>query len=126
MSYAGYRIIINNITVPNSMIQKGTWVFNPKDRIVATWKDGNQTEHRRILPNAKTEISFSIKVRTEEEQATINSIFAQKENIPVTFYNDFTGDYDTGLFFMDTPQISHKDTIDGIRYNATPVHLTQY
>ena len=127
MSYAGYRIIINGTTVPNGMIQKGTWEFTPRKRLVSKWTDANQVEHRDTLQARKADISFSIKVRSEAEHESIRAIFNQLENISVTYYDDGAGTYKTGSFYMEeAPKFSHKNTADGIRYNATQVHLVEY
>lgn len=126
MSYAGYRIIMNGVTIHNSMISKGSFQITPGKRIAATWTDANLVEHQEVLSNPKMNISFNIRERNLNEQISIKGIFALKENIPVTYWDDESCEYKTGMFYMDAPQISHRNTIGGINYNATKIQLHQY
>ena len=127
MSYNGYRVIINGTTVPDNLIQKGSWSFNRPKRIVSTWKDANQIEHQDVLPTRKVDISFSIKPRFLAEHELIKGIFSLQEQIPVTYWDDYECIYKTGTFYMDAVKISHKNTEYGdIWYTATPIHLTEY
>ena len=74
MSYLGYRVIINGITVPDNLIAKGSWNMSKPKRIVSNWKDANQIEHEDVLPNRKKDIKFSIKRRKLAEQEQIELV----------------------------------------------------
>lgn len=127
MSYAGYRLIINGTTIYNSMIAPGTYQFVKNKRKVATWEDANLIEHQELLSNRKVNISFNLRIRTLEEQIAWAGIFALQENIPVTYWDDYDGEYKTGSFYMAAPKITHKTTAAGrILYNPTAINLTQY
>lgn len=126
MSYNGYRIIINGVTVWNSLISKGTYQAVPQKRIAASWEDANLISHEEVLSNRKMDISFALRERSLEEQESIRGIFALEENIPVTYWNDKTCEYKTGTFKMEAQKFQHRNTIGGINYNPTTIHLIEY
>ena len=127
MSYLGYRVIINGITVPDNLIAKGSWNMSKPKRIVSNWKDANQIEHEDVLPTRKVDIKFSIKRRTLSEQESIIGILGLQESVPVTYWDDYDCTYKTGTFKMDAVTFNHENTEYGdIRYTATPIHLTEY
>lgn len=126
MSYLGYRLVINNTTIPNDLIQKGTYTFTKEKRIASSWKDAQLVEHHRVLSNRKAVITFSVRERNLTEQETIKGIFATQENIPVTYWDDFDCEYKSSYFFMSAPKVSHRNTIGGINYAATAIQLTEY
>ena len=127
MSYEGYRLIINGTTIYNSMIARGTYQFTKTKRMVSTWNDANLIEHQELLSNRKVNISFSLRVRTLEEQDAMKGIFALEENIPVTYWDDYDCTYKTGTFYMQAPKITHSNTATAdILYNATAINLVEY
>ena len=126
MTYLGYRLIVNNITISNDLIQKGTYQFTKKKRDAGDWKDANLTEHQDIYSSRKADISFSLRERNLTEQDSVKDIFTLQENISVTYWDDFTCEYRTGTFYMDAPKITHRNTVGGINYAATPIHLVEY
>lgn len=126
MSYNGYRIIINGVTIWNSLISKGTWQAVPQKRIAGKWTDANMIEHEEVLSNRKMDISFALRERSLEEQDSIKGIFATEENVPVTYWSDKECVYKTGTFKMEASKFTHRNTIGGINYNPTTIHLIEY
>lgn len=126
MTYYGYRLIINGITIWNSLISKGTYQAVPQKRIAASWEDANLISHEEVLSNQKMDISFALRERTLEEQDSIKGVFATRENISVTYWDDTTCAYKSGEFKMEAPKFSHRNTIGGINYNPTTIHLVEY
>lgn len=126
MSYLGYRLIINNVTITKDLIQKGTYQFSKEKRMAASWNDANITEHHQVSSNRKVKISFNIRERDLSEQEAIKDIFSLSENIPVTYWDDYACEYKSSTFYMDAPKITHRNTIGGINYNATAINLTEY
>ena len=126
MSYNGYRLIINGITITNDTIQKGTYKAIPQKRVVATWLDANFVEHQDVLSTRKMEISFSLRQRNLTEQQHLIGLFATQENIPVTYWDDKTCTYKSGTFRMEAPEFSVLNTIGGINYAETPIRLIEY
>lgn len=126
MSYNNYRLIISGITITNDLVQKGSYKAIPTKRVVATWLDANFIEHQDVLPTRKMDITFSLRQRNLAEQDLLKGIFTLQENISVTYWDDVTCDYKTGTFRMEAPEFSVINTIGGINYAETPIHLIEY
>ena len=126
MTYNNYRLIINGITISNDLVQKGTYKAIPTKRVVATWLDANFIEHQDVLPTRKMDITFSLRQRSLAEQDSLKGIFAVQENISVTYWDDVTCAYKTGTFRMEALEFSVLNTIGGINYAETPIHLIEY
>lgn len=126
MSYNGYRIKIGTTTIKNTMIAPNTFKVTKTKRIVATWKDANQTEHHDVMSAGKTEISFSIRARTASEQATLAPIMSTTEGLSVEWYDDLSATYKTGSFFMAAPSIQSKRFGASLMYEPTAIKLTEY
>lgn len=125
-TYAGYRLIIGGTTVSNDLIQKGSYSFKKEKRIATQFKDSVLVDHQQVLPTRKVVISFSLRERDLDEQDSIKGIFATQENISVTYWDDYECVYNTGTFYMEAPEITHRNTVGGINYNSTPITLTEY
>lgn len=127
MAYDGYRVIINGITIPDNLIAKGSWNFNKLKRTVSQWEDANKIEHEDVLPTRKADIKFSIKRRILSEQEQIVGILDVQEQVPVTYWDDYTCSYKMGIFKMEAVTFNHENTKNGdIQYSATAIHLTEY
>lgn len=126
MSYAGYRIKIGDTIIKNTMIAPETYSITKQERVVYTWKDANQIEHRDMADKLKTKISFSVRERKMIEQASIAPIFATLKNITVEYWDDIVGDYVTGIFYMDPPIIQSARFGASLIYRETAVTLTEY
>jgi len=126
MSYNGYRLVINGITITNDLVQKGSYKAIPTKRIVNSWLDANLIEHQDVLPTRKMDIQFSLRERSLSEQDSLKGIFAIQENVSVTYWDDKSCSYQTGAFKMEAPEFSHINTVGGINYAETPIHLIEY
>lgn len=126
MSYAQYRVKIGTTTIKNTMIAPETYQIVKNERVIYTWKDANQVEHRDMEDDLKTEISFSIRERTMAEQASIASIFATLKNLTVEYWDDIVGDYVTGTFYMEAPTFNTVRHGASLLYRETPIRLIEY
>jgi len=126
MSYLGYRIKVNGITLTDDWIQPGSFKTEDAKKEVTKWKDLNLTEHKLLLSTKRAIISFGIRVRTLSEQESLLTLFATQESVPVKWWDDLTCTYKEGTFTMDAPQFTHLNTKSGtILYNATTIKLTE-
>lgn len=125
--FNGMRLSIGTTVIPNGMIEKGSFSATPIHKISKQWVDGSGKEHIDYFPTPKMEISFNIRERNLSEQESICSIFQNVSNLNVTYFDDVTCSYRTGVFYMDNPTFSHK-TIgpNDIQYNSTKVTLHEY
>ena len=126
MSYAGYRVKIGSTVIKNTMIAPESYSVVKEERVIYTWKDANQIEHRDMADTLKTKITFSIRERKMDEQTSIASIFANLKNLTVEYWDDITGDYATGTFYMDAPSIQSVRFGAELLYRETPITLTEY
>lgn len=126
-NYLGYRLKIGNTIIYSKWIAPGSYSATPKERIVATWLDADQKTHRDVVSTGKMEIVFSVRERSKAEQAEIATIFSSYNNLSVTYWDDRSAVYRTGLFFMTPPTFKHKNAQAGsITYDPTQIKLTEY
>ena len=126
LTYEGYRVKIGNMIISNDLIQKGSYSFVKSKRIAADWEDAVKTQHQNMMTKRKVRITFSIRERSLTEQDSIKGIFDTEENITVKYWDDYDCVYREGTFFMDAPEISHRNTVGGINYASTSIKLTEY
>ena len=126
MSYAQYRVKIGTTVIKNTMIGPDSYQITKNERVISTWKDANQVEHREMADELKTSISFTIRERSMADHQTIAPIFATLKNLSVEYWDDITGDYATGTFYMDPPTIQTRRHGASLLYMETQVNLTEY
>ena len=126
LTYANWRVKIGGTIITNDLIQKGSYYFVKSKRMAADWNDAVMTQHQFMMEKRKVHISFSLRERDLAEQDSIKAIFAAQENLTVEYWDDYECVYKTGSFYMDAPEINHRNTTNGINYAATPIKLTEY
>ena len=127
MSYQGYRLKINNITVPENHIGRGSYNLHVEDRIIDEWTDGDRINHVSSIGSKRHTITFSLRQHASDEHATFLSYVAQTKNIPVQYYDDMTDTYKTGSFHIEGIDFAHQTVRSGmIWYDDTPVILEEY
>ena len=126
MSYAGYRIKIGATIIKNNMMAPDTWNVRKNERVIYTWVDANQYEHREVAPDKKVEINFSIRERSMADQEAIAPIFQTLESLTVEFWDDILQQYVQKTCYMDPPTIQSRAFGPELMYDETPIHLTEY
>lgn len=125
--YLGYRVIVNGTTIPDRMIIRGSYRSTPLRREASpSWPDANGIDHDDVFEKPKYNVIFTLRKRTLEDQKSLIGAFELFENIEVTFWNDWTCSYDTGLFKMDRPDFVDFIENDEMWYERTEIHLTEY
>lgn len=126
-NYLGYRLKIGNTIIYSKWIAPGSYKLTKKERVVATWKDADQIEHRDVVSTGKVEISFSLRERNRADQATLATILGSYNNLAVKYWDDVSASYKEGTFYMAPPTYSHKNAQAGsIMYDPTQIKLTEY
>lgn len=124
--YIGYRLKINNVVLPNSMIAKGTYNAVDAKRVVETWKDANLIEHEITVDQTKAKISFSFREHDSDEHGDFVAFLQDSDDITVEYYSDRYDTYKTVNCRMENVTFSDRSTYGGkIQYNATPVTLIE-
>ncbi len=126
MSYGGYRVIINGITIPDRMMIRESYGTTANERQIYSWTDANQIAHYDVAEKPKMSVEFSLRRRTLAEQEELTGAFESFQNITVTYWDDKTCSYKEGLFKMDPPQFINYVDHDELWYTATAIHLTEY
>lgn len=125
--YSGYRIEINGVKISNSFISQGSYSLKKTRRVLSEYYDANGVKHEELSNRETAEISFSIRERSMKEQEQLSAIFAQYENVTVTYWDDASTTYKTGIFKMERPRFSHRNTRHGsINYAKTTINLKEY
>lgn len=127
MSYSGYRVMIGENIVPNNIMSKGSYQFFKDKRITATWKTAAQIEKQDVYDKRKVNIQFEVIPMSLEDHEAIKWLFAQQENLLISYWDDYDCDYKTGYFYMDRPPMNHSNSQGGsLFYEAIQIKLTEY
>ena len=118
-------LAIRNTIIKNTMIAPDSYSVKNIPRVVGTWKDANQVEHREVI-GTKREISFSLRERNRSDQADIAAIFSAYENLTVQYWDDIAADYQTITCYMTPPTFSTRRNGATFVYNSTQITLTEY
>ena len=124
--YLGYRIILNDITIPDRMLIRGSYGTTPMERQIYSWTDANQIAHYDISENPKMDIVFTLRKRTLADHESLLDAFTSFRNIMVTYWDDRSCTYKSGRFKMDPPQFNNYVEYDELWYIETPIHLVEY
>lgn len=127
MAYLGYRISIDNSTIPNSWISKGTYSASKSPRIAESFTDIAGITHDVPYSTTKAIIEFSLREHSLSEHADFASLFTSRATRTIEYWDDDTSDYLTGTFKVKDFTWNHL-TADGndIQYGATKITLEEY
>lgn len=145
MAFAGYLIKSGDDRFPHEYIELGSYDCTPDQReeIKAERDDNTRKLIRVTAPGMKTAIHFKTRDNlTLAEKEAIRLFFYnheagesgettdlahQQRKIPLTFWNDDTGDYDSGYFYRPNMKFPIK-RIEGnnIIYGALEIDLIEY
>lgn len=127
MAYSQYRVKINGLVIPETLIARGSYNFVKESRVIRSYTDANGTKHEDVYEDKKASIKFSLRERNLLEQLQLMGLFDKTENVPVEYWDDYSCIYQTGVFKMKAPQINHKNAVgENIEYNSTPIQLDEY
>lgn len=126
--YNGYLISIGGVTIPNSFIDRSSWRIVPFDRrVVDSFYDVTGEYHEYLADHNRVSIQFTLNQHKQSDHATFIDIFDTLNDVSVTYFNDGTQLYSTGIFKIAEPEWRHKRTFDGdIWYNDTTIKLVEY
>lgn len=127
MSYTGYRLKINNVTLPENFIGKGTYSMTSEDRIIDRWTDANLTDHVATIGTKRHTINFALRQHNSDEHSTFLQYVSSTKNVTVQYYDDETNAYVTGSFHIEGITFPHKTVRSGkIWYDEVNVTLEEY
>lgn len=133
MAYSGYQVKIGTLKLPCpdgyniTIVENGSYSLVRGKRLVSEWQDANGDYHHETYQKNKATIKFTIKERSQEQQASLSELFESNENINVEYWDDYDQEYKTGVFFVDEIEaITSIATLDKIYYGAINITLTEY
>lgn len=129
MSYNGYSVKIGNVTIPNSAIVPGSYSLTSELRVKKKTTTSTGLTKIKYYNNAGPlhVIKFTIKPGTASEQAVIRAALASKTSKSVTYFNDDTGSYSSGTFWIKDVTWTHSyENNSEVFYDKVTVTLSEY
>ena len=138
-NFQGWLIKFGDVQLPNSFLLADGWESTPNQRIeIDAYRDANVLLHRETAANFKTKLKLNIRDMTLDERTAFNNVIGlaslpeednRQRKVSVTYWNDETLQYVSGVFYMsDTTYGIHRldDNKNDIEYNAFTLTLTEY
>jgi hypothetical protein len=126
MSYKGYRVKVNGVTIDNMMIVRGSYSMKREQRVIDSYYDAAGTLHEELSPASKAHIKFTVRDRSMEEQAVLLTAFSTGRNVTVQYFDDSTMDYNIGVFRVEDTEYTHSYAVnDRIRYGQAAIVLKE-
>lgn len=138
-NFEGWLIKFGNVILPNSYLLADGWESTPNQRLeLDAYRDSNVLLHRETSKNYKTSLTLNIRDMTLEEMsafknvvglATLPDVDRNERRVTISYWNDETLAYDTGIFYMpDITYTIHYVDEEGcdIEYNPFTVELIEY
>ncbi len=137
--FEGWLIKFGNVILPNSYLLADGWESTPNQRLeLDAYRDANMLLHRETSKNYKTSLTLNIRDMTLEEMnafknvvglATLPNADRNERKVAVSYWNDETLSYDSGIFYM--PDITYtihyvNEEEPDIEYNPFMVELIEY
>lgn len=129
-AFGGWRLRISGVTVPNTIMKKGSWNVSVQKRLISSYVDASGVLHEKFYEKNKTVIKFTIREHSIEDHDEIISYFPTEPSQfqPfIQFWNDNTARY--GYFYGKVNDINwnHKETYnDKIWYAETEIVIEEY
>ncbi|MBO5283648.1 MAG: hypothetical protein J6B43_11100 [Lachnospiraceae bacterium] len=105
-----------NFEFPSKYIKRDTFDIAPNQRQdLDSYTDGYGVTHRNVLSHTKTQIQFTTRKMSGAEMRSIldslisNYISFRERDAQCTYYDDETGTYKTGHFYLD-PSLQFRRT----------------
>lgn len=122
-----YLVKIGDREFPLAYMVRDSWKCTPGVREVKKYVDGNGQEHIHETLHGRTSIEFQIDEHSLQTHIDVVSYFQTRNHVNVTYLNDGTGTYDSGIFRIDDIQWRHKKTFDqDIWYDKTNITMKEY
>ena len=131
-NYKGYLIKFGSTIMPNGYFSE--YSSTPNQRMESdAQRDQLGDLHRTTLPHSKTSISFSTHILSLDEKINFQNIInnamtnSLQRRVPVTYWNDETNNYYTGVFYIPDIEYQVMDANSTtIMYNPITVELIEY
>ena len=112
-NFKGWLIKFGNVQLPNSFLLAGGWESTPNQRVeIDAWRDANVLLHRTTSENYKTKLKLSFREMTLTERIALENVIGlaslpseskKQRRVNLTYWNDETLDYASGIFYIPNP-----------------------
>lgn len=135
MAFQGYYIKIGTWKIPLSYMMADTVENAPyKVMDLDPYYDANGLLHRNVVEHTSAVLKFSTPPMTmTEKESFMSKLRAQftnkkKRDCTLEYYNDETGEYDTGNFYMVEPVFKpmQKNPKGEILYDSIAIEFIKY
>ena len=137
--FEGWLIKFGNVQLPNSFLLVDGWESTPNQRLeIDAYRDANALLHRETADDFKTKLRLNIREMNLAERRAFNKVIAlatlpdsdrKQRRVKLTYWNDETLEYSTGIFYMSDSKYSihtlNEDDLD-IEYNPFTLTLIEY
>ena len=138
-NFKGWLIKFNNVQLPNSFLLLDGWETTPNQRLeLDAFRDANALLHRETSQNFKSKLVMRLKGMTLEERIAFENVIRlaslpttdkAQRRVTITYWNDETLDYSTGVFYMpDITWTIHNvdEVLQTLEYNPVTITLIEY
>ncbi len=137
--FKGWLIKFGDVILPNSFLMADGWESTPNQRLeIDAYRDANALLHRETADDFKTKLSLNIRDMNLAERRAFNNVIAlatlpytdrKQRRVGITYWNDETLEYSTGIFYITDSKYSIH-ILDGddpdIEYNPFTLTLIEY
>ena len=138
-NFEGWLIKFGTVTLPNSFLLADGWGSTPDQRLERdAYRDEGALLHRVTLPNFKTTIKMTFRDMNLLERIALNNVIkaatttdedTKQRRTTITYWNDETLKYDTGVFYMAQPEFkihSLNEKKKDIEYASFELEFIEY
>lgn len=131
-NFKGWMIKVGDDIFPNEYIAMNTYNSSPNQRTDQdSYTDGNGKLQRNILPHTRTKVTFSTPDEMHLEDKIKMQSFFNRDETPLTYWNDEKNEYTEGTFYMADPNFPIKRVINNneesdIVYGAITIEIIEY
>lgn len=137
--FKGWLLKIGNVILPNSFLLADGWESTPNQRLeIKAYRDAAVLLHRETAPDFKTKLRINIRETNLQERRALNKVIdlaslpvdeMRQRKVKLTYWNDETLQYDTGIFYISDTDYSinyvNEEERD-IEYNPFTLTFTEY
>lgn len=138
-NFQGWLIKFGSVTLPNSFLLADGWESTPNQRLeLDAYRDANAFLHRETADSFKTKLTLNIREMMLTERIAFNNVVGlatlsyndkKQRKVSITYWNDETLEYSSGVFYMpDTDYSIHTVDEDNkdMEYNSFTIELIEY
>lgn len=138
-NFEGWLIKFGDAQLPNSFLLGDGWESTPNQRLdTDAFRDAAALLHREVADDYKTKLKLNIREMNLEERMAFDNVIGlatlsvsdrKQRKVRITYWNDETLEYTSGVFYMPDITYTHHyidEENKDIEYNPFSVTLIEY